>query len=136
MKRQKRKELSLPILLLIGAGVSLASVLTMTLILAIASYFTKDPTSLVGAFSLLSLLLAGAISGFVNARIGGDGGSLIGIISASAASLIMLSVGLIWRGGMLPLSALLNLTAFILTSVGSAILGKKRARSTRKRRFR
>ena len=136
MKRQKRKELSLPILLLIGAGVSLASVLTMTLILAIASYFTKDPTSLVGAFSLLSLLLAGAISGFVNARIGGDGGSLIGIISASLASLIMLSVGLIWRGGMLPLSALLNLTAFILTSVGSEILGKKRARSTRKRRFR
>ena len=136
MKRQKRKELSLPILLLIGAGVSLASVLTMTLILAIASYFTKDPTSLVGAFSLLSLLLAGAISGFVNARTGGDGGALIGIISASVASLIMLSVGLIWRGGMLPLSALLNLTAFILTSVGSAILGKKRARSTRKRRFR
>ena len=136
MKRQKRKELSLPILLLIGAGVSLASVLTMTLILAIASYFTKDPTSLVGAFSLLSILLAGAISGFVNARIGGDGGALIGIISASLASLIMLSVGLIWRGGMLPLSALLNLTAFILTSVGSAILGKKRARSTRKRRFR
>ena len=82
MKRQKRKELSLPILLLIGAGVSLASVLTMTLILAIASYFTKDPTSLVGAFSLLSLLLAGAISGFVNARIGGEGGALIGIISA------------------------------------------------------
>ena len=136
MKRQKRKELSLPILLLIGAGVSLASVLTMTLILAIASYFTKDPTSLVGAFSLLSLLLAGAISGFVNARIGGEGGALIGIISASVASLIMLSVGLIWRGGMLPLSALLNLTAFILTSVGSAILGKKRARSARKRRFR
>ena len=136
MKRQKRKELSLPILLLIGAGVSLASVLTMTLILAIASYFTKDPTSLVGAFSLLSILLAGAISGFVNARIGGDGGALIGIISASLASLIMLSVGLIWRGGMLPLSALLNLTAFILTSVGTAILGKKRARSTRKRRFR
>ena len=136
MKRQKRKELSLPILLLIGAGISLASVLTMTLILAIASYFTKDPTSLVGAFSLLSLLLAGAISGFVNARIGGEGGALIGIISASVASLIMLSVGLIWRGGMLPLSALLNLTAFILTSVGSAILGKKRARSARKRRFR
>ena len=136
MKRQKRKELSLPILLLIGAGGSLASVLTMTLIMAIASYFTKDPASLVGAFSLLSLLLAGAISGFVNARIGGDGGALIGIISASVASLIMLSVGLIWRGGMLPLSALLNLTAFILTSVGSAILGKKRARSTRKRRFR
>ena len=136
MKRQKRKELSLPILLLIGAGVSLASVPAVSLTLAIASYLTKNPTSLVGAFSLLSLLLAGAISGFANARLGGDGGSLIGIISAIAASLIMLSVGLIWRGGMLPLSALLNLTAFILTSVGSAILGKKRARSTRKRRFR
>ena len=135
MKRQKRKELSLPILLLIGTGIALASVLGVSLTLAIASYFTKDPTALTGAFSLLTLLLAGAISGFITSRTGGEGGSLIGILSSLLATLVMLSVGLIWRGGMLPLSALLNLTAFALTMIGAAILGKKMTRGT-KRRYR
>ena len=128
MKKHKRKELSLGVMLAIGSVASVVSVGTVALVLAIISSLTKDPTSLTGAFSLLTLVLAGAISGFVISRVMGDGASLVGTLSVAIATVAMLAVGLIWKGGLLPLGALLNLCVFLAVGVIASILGKQRPR--------
>ena len=132
MKKHKRKELGLGALLVIGTVASVGAVFVMAFILALISSMTKDPTSLTGAFSLLALLLAGAVSGFVISRVNGEGGKLIGILSSVIATVVMMIVGLIRKGGFLPLGALLNFLAFLAVGVISSILGKKRARKRRR----
>jgi putative membrane protein (TIGR04086 family) len=132
MKKHKRKELGLTALLVIGAAASIGTVFVMAFILAFISSLTKDPTSLTGAFSLLALILAGAVSGFVISRANGDGGTLVGILSSVIATGIMIIVGLVWKCGFLPLGALLNLLAFLAVAILSSIIGKKRARKRRR----
>lgn len=132
MKKHKRKELGLTALLLIGAATSVVAVFVVAFILAFISSLTKDPTSMTGAFSLLALILAGAVSGFVISRANGDGGALVGILSSVIATGVMIIAGLIWKNGFLPLGALLNLLAFLAVAIISSILGKKRARKRRR----
>ncbi len=134
MKKHNKKELNLTTLLLIGAGVAIASVAAVSFALALISSFTKDPTALTGAFSLLALVLAGGISGFVTSRVNGEGGTLVGILSAVISTSVMMVAGLIWKGGFLPLGAILNLLVFLAVSVISSLLGKKRAKRMRHRR--
>lgn len=134
MKKHKRKELGLTALISIGAAISVAAVFAMALILALISSLTKDPTALTGAFSLLSLVLAGAVSGFVISRVNGDGGTLVGILSVVIATAVMIIVGLIWKGGLLPLGALLNLLVFLAVGVISSLLGKRKNKK-RKRMY-
>ena len=137
MKKHKRKEFSFPILLLMGAAFSLGTVLLVSLALATVSYFTKDPTALTGAFSLITLILAGGISAFITTKANGEGGSLVGILSAVISALLMLTVGIIWRGGLLPLGAVLNFVAFTVVSIAASLLGKHRpTRSHKKHTYR
>ena len=133
MKKHKRKEFSLPILLLMGAGFALVTLGAVSLALSIISYFTKDPTALSGAFSLLSLVLAGAVSAFISARMWGEGGALIAILSAVISAIVMLAIGLIWRGGLLPFGVLLNIAAFLAASALSATLAKRKKKAHRGR---
>ena len=132
MKKHKRKELGLTALLLIGAAASVGAVFVVAFILAFISSMTKDPTSMTGAFSLLALILAGAVSGFVISRVNGDGGALVGILSSVIATGVMIIAGLIWKSGFLPLGALLNLLAFLAVGILSSLLGKKRSRKRRR----
>ena len=132
MKKHKRKELGLGALLAIGVTTSVGAVFAMAFILAFISSLTKDPTSLTGAFSLLALILAGAVSGFVISRANGDGGALVGILSSVIATGVMIIAGLIWKSGFLPLGALLNLLAFLAVGILSSLLGKKRSRKRRR----
>ena len=128
MKKHKRKELGLTALLAIGALASVATVFAMALLLALISSLTKDPTSLTGAFSLLALALAGAVSGFVISRLNGDGGTLVGVLSVVIATAVMIIVGLIWKGGLLPLGALLNMLVFLAVGIISSLLGKRNSK--------
>ena len=131
MKKYKRKELGLTALMLLGAGFAMAVTVAVAFTLAIISSFTDDPTALTGAFSLLALILAGAISGFVTSKVNGDGGVLIGVLSSVIAAALILIIGLIWNGGSLNLGVILNLASFIGVSVLSALLSKKFARKPR-----
>ena len=126
MKRYKRKEFGFPALVFMGAGFALAVVVVTALLFSALAYFTADPTAMTGAFSLLTLLVSGAVSGFVTSRVNGEGGSLVSAVSAVIAALLIIAVGLIWRGGLLPLGAVLNTVAFTVISCASAVFGKKR----------
>lgn len=135
MQKHKRKEFTLPALLLFGSGFALITVVATAMALAIIACFTGDPTALTGAFSLLSLIIAGAVSGFITSRANGDGGALVGILSALICSALMLAIGLVWKGGLLPFGAILNIAVFAVVSVGASLLGKKRVRIGRKHRY-
>lgn len=126
MKKYKKKELGLGALLGIGSGSSLICVFAVAFVLAAVSSLTKDPTALTGAFTLLTLLIAGAVSGFCISRLGGDGGVLVAILSSVVSTSVMILVGLILKKGALPLGAVLNLFAFLAVSVVFALLGKRR----------
>ena len=132
MKKHNKKEFGLFVLLIIGAAASVATVFITALALAVISSLTKNPSALVGAFSMLTLVLAGGISGFAISRVSGEGGALVGILSSVIASLLMMSVGLIWRGGLLPLGGLLNLLVFLAMGIISSLLGKKRPKRHRR----
>jgi uncharacterized membrane-anchored protein len=133
MKKHKRKEFTFPALLSMGVGFALASLLAVAMLLAVISYFTADPTAYTGAFSLLSLVAAGAVSGFVTSRVNGEGGVSVATLSALITAALIAVVGLIWKGGLLPLGALLNLAAFSVTSVAAAALGKPRKSKHRRK---
>ena len=133
MRKHKRKELGLTALLAIGTAFSLVLVFAVSFALTLISSLTNDPTSLIGAFSLIALLLAGGISGFTTSRLNGDGGVLIGILSAVISAAIMLAVGLIWKRGAISYGVLVNMLAFVGVSVIASALGKKRAKKSRRK---
>ena len=133
MKKHKRKELGLTALMLLGAAFALAVIIAVSFIFSIISVMTKDPTSLIGAFSLVTLILSGGISGFVTSKVNGDGGVLVAILSSVISAFTILAIGLIWKGGSMKLSVPLNLCVFIAVSVVGALLGKKMPKKSRHR---
>ena len=133
MKKHKRKELGLSTIMLLGTAFSIVVIILTALIMAIISSLTKDPTSLTGAFSLVTLLISGAISGFVTSRANGEGGKLVGIVSSISAAFIIVIVGLVWKRGMLNLGALINVIAFIAVSVVFSMLGTKKVKRGHRR---
>ena len=133
MKKRKRKELSLTVLMLLGAGFALISIVMIAFVLAVIAYFTKDPTSLTGVFSLVALLLAGGVSGFITSKANGEGGALVGILSSVISASLVLAIGLICKSGKLTLGVFLNVIAFICISALFSILGKKRAKRKHRR---
>lgn len=134
MKKHKRKEAGLTALMLMGAAFSLGLILAVSLILAAVSLLTDDPTSMTGALSLVALLAAGAISGFVTSRVNGGGGVLVGVLSTVITAAVMLIISLVADGGRVNLGVLVNVGAYVALSVIAAVLGKKRV-GKRKRRY-
>lgn len=133
MKKHKRKELGLVSLTLLGTAFAILVIVSVTFAMSLISSFTKDPSSLTGAFSLITLLLAGGISGFVTSRANSDGGSLISIISALISAFLIIIIGLIWGKGMMNIGAFINTLAFVGVSILFAVLGKKRVKRGRRR---
>ena len=133
MKKHKRKEFGLTTLTLLGAAFALVVMLAVSFILSVISSMTKDPTSFIGAFSLLALILSGVISGFVTSKVNGDGGVLIAILSSVISAFTILAIGLIWKGGAIKLSVPLNLLVFIAVSLIASLLGKKQPKRKKHR---
>ena len=107
--------------------------LIISFVMALVSSFTDDPTSLTGALSLVTLLLSGAVSGFITSKANGEGGALVGTLSSVIAAALVLVIGLVCKAGRLNLGVFLNLIAFICTSVLSSLLGKKLVKKRRRR---
>ncbi len=135
MKRYKRKDLSLGVLSLLGAAFSLVSIAATSMLFAIISMFTTNPTSLTGAFSLFALLIAGGLSAFITARTNGDGGAIVGILSSVLSAGVILIAGLILKKGLLPLGTLINISAFLGVSFVFSALGKRRKTKRNHRRY-
>lgn len=135
MRKRNKKEPALTSLLLIGSAGSLLTVFLSAFLLALISSFSKDPTALTGALSLIAFMLGGFISAFIISRLIGNGGVLIGILSSVIASSTLLIAGLIISGGSCALCVLVNSLAFIGVSSLAAVLAKKIGKKSPKRRY-
>lgn len=132
MKKRNKKELSLPILMLIGAALSVLLVIASSFVFTLIASLTKDPGALIGMFSLASLIFAGALSGFIITKLFRDGGSLIALLSAVFAALIMSVIGLIAKKGTVPLSVFLNYLAYVgVAALFAFLAGKKRKKKVK-----
>ena len=132
MKKHK-KELSLPLLLLINTGVCVAAVILSSLVFTFIASLTKDPGALVGIFALTSLLFAGAVSGFSICKALGNGGALIAYLSVIITALFMSAVGLIVKGGSINVSVFLNYLAYI--GIGALFAFIATRKRTKKKHF-
>ena len=133
MKKRKRKEFGLTTLVLLGAAFAVAIIIAVSFVMSIISYLTKNPTSLIGALSLITLILSGAVSGFVTSKVNGDGGVLVAILSSVISAFTILAIGLVWKGGAINFGVPLNLGVFIAFSAIGAIFGKKMPKKNRRR---
>lgn len=129
--KTRRKELPLPTLLLIGTGISLAAVVFVSFIFSIIASLTSDPANMIGIFSLLSLIIAGAASGFLTSKLFGSGGAVIAFLSSVIAAALLCIIGLTVKGGSIGISVILNYLAYIgATALLAFIATKKRTRRT------
>ena len=133
MRKRKSKELGLVALIMIGTAVGLGTIIATAFILALISSLTKDPTSLTAGLSLATLLISGAVSGFVISRANGEGGALVGISAAVISAALLIIIGLIMSAGRLKLGVFINVVAYLSVAVFGSILGKKRIKRRRRK---
>lgn len=135
MKKSMKRELGILPKLLIGVGIAALTVVAVSFTLSVISSLTKDPTSLTGIFSLLSLIIAGAVFGFIYTGLSGEGGGAIAFISSAITALLMSIAGLIWCGGKVPFGVFLNYLAYV-GATGIFTLLRTRLGFGRRRRYR
>jgi putative membrane protein (TIGR04086 family) len=133
MRKRKSKELGLVALIMIGTAVGLGTIIATAFILALISSLTKDPTSLTSWLSLASLLISGAVSGFIISRANGEGGALVGISASVISAALLIIIGLIMSAGRLRLGVFINVIAYLSVAVFGSILGKKRIKRRRRK---
>lgn len=117
-----------------GIAISAIVYLGIMLILAFIMDGNDDPSSLVGAFGLVGILIGGIVGGFASTKLGGS--LAVGAAVALIMSLTMLLVGIIICGGAPELRCLINclcyfgifmLGAFAATKIGGGS-GKRHRR--------
>ena len=82
---------------LVGALMNALFYSVTTLIFAVVSFMSDDPTGRIKMFSVIALLLTGAACGAVMGRL--FGGVLKSVLSTLIFALAMLGVGLLFSGG-------------------------------------
>ena len=134
MLKRKNGKKDLPLAtVLTGLGVSISALLLCALTASIISFASKDPTAILPMLSLSALLLSGALSSALNARMRG---TVCALTAAATATVLILIVGLILSGGALSPAALMNCGCYVGVSALITVLSKgrtKRARHTRRR---
>lgn len=111
---------------LVCLAISILVILLLSMISAIILGTLDDPTSLVGLFSLGSMLISAAISGVVCSRLKGDGGLSFATLVALAMVLVMLLINVILCGGRVSGGAFMNYGCYMGVSALSAFLSRKR----------
>lgn len=99
--------------------------LAMSVIGALIVYFQTDPLGAADIASLVVLLLSGAVSGFLNARMTREGKLAVVGLSSLAFCLGLLLIGLIATGGGATLRVFLNYLCYIGVSLLFGWLGSR-----------
>ena len=105
--------------------------LALSVIGALIVYFQADPLRVADIASLVILLLSAAVSGFLNAKLTGEGKLAVVVLSSLTFCLVLLLIGLVATGGGVTLRVFLNYLCYIGIALFFGWLGK---RETKKRR--
>ena len=136
MKRKAReREKSSAAVILIGAPVQAVLLTLISLLFAFISTLTADPTSLVGIFAILAVLLSGLIAGGAISKYMGEGGLLTAILSALLFVLLLLLVALIISRGELGGAALINAVIYLVSAALGGLIGSKIGTKKRRKHF-
>lgn len=117
--------------ILIGVGLSTGLLVAFAFISALIISFTKDPTSLIGIFTIGTVILSAVISSTIISRLRKEKGLLYAVICAIIISTLMLLIGLIATGGRLSGGVPINCACYIGASALSALLFKPRGKRRR-----
>ena len=119
---------------LICFAISVLLILIFSLISAAVVGALDDPTESVGLFSLISMLVSAAMSGFINTRIKGEGGTKFSLLVGLSVVLIMLLINVIISEGRVSPGSFMNYGCYLGVCWLCAFLGRKRDRH-RKHRY-
>ena len=118
----------------IGAGISLLSVLSFSILFGIIAMLFNNITGVIPLFSMLTVILSAALSGVIVSRMITNGNLGLSVLSFLLSWLILMLIGVIINKGSLPLSVFLNLVIFVGISTLCSYVFKKRDINI-KRRF-
>lgn len=118
---------SLLLSLLISCGLIALSIALMTAL----CYATEDPLGNTRLFSLICVILSGAVCGFVNAK-RKSGGVALSVLSALSLSAVMIIISTFMSDSSTPATAM-NALCYALTASGAAFIGKPRAKKHKRR---
>ena len=125
-KRRKRGEAPHGVkLLLLGTLFMAITFSLISLLFSFIAYTTVDPLSFLGIFGIAALMITAVSSGFLEARLGGDGSFLTAVLSSLLFVLLLLLIGLLSCGGSVPIGCIINYLCFVAVASLSALLGKK-----------
>ena len=108
----------------------LFSVATLTTLSFISSFIlmsTKNPLLSIKMASLVTLLAAGAISGFVIAKYKGNLSFGISIAASATVAILMLAISLISAKGNVSGGIFMNYLCYVLVSAFFSFVGRKRS---------
>ncbi len=112
------------VMFLICFAISALSILLISLCFALVANTSSDPTGNLGIFSLISLILGGAIGGFSSAKIKKESAVLFSVLVALAITLVMLIICIILSGKVSG-AALMNYACYVGVSTLSSIIGAR-----------
>ena len=130
--RGANKKATLPRALISGVGISFAILLIFSRIFSGIIMTASNPTGSIKTVSLVTLLVSGAVSGFVISKAKGDGGTFTSLLSSLVFIGIILAVSLILTKGRVGGTIFMNCLCYFLISLFSSFLAKKRYRRRRR----
>lgn len=130
--RGAKKTMTLSRTLLLGVGISFAVLLIFSLIFSGLIMTTTSPVSSIKTVSLVTLLVSGAVSGFIVSKIKGDGGVFASLFSALIFIGVILALSLILTKGNVGGIVFMNCLCYLLISAFSSFFAKKRVRRHRR----
>lgn len=120
----------------VGILIYLLSISLACVCAAAISADSDDPMGASGLYSLLGIVLAGALGGFVVCKMHGEGGVRHSTVCAAITSILLLLCGIIGAGGIPKASAFINYISFLGTALVFAFIGRKKEKKHKRRRFR
>lgn len=131
MKNNKNKD-NILYMYFPALGISLVTLLILSLVSSMIIYAGENPTSNIGIASLATLISSAAVSGIIISRYKGNEGMKVAGLSSLATVLIMLIIGVILSGGKFSPSAFINYGCYVGISLLAAYLGRKRGKRRRR----
>ena len=115
------------VMFLICLAISALAILLISLCFALVANMSQDPTGNLGIFSLISLILGGAVGGFSSAKIKKESAVLFSTLVALAISIVMLIICIILNGKVSG-AALMNYACYMGVATLSSLFGAREKR--------
>lgn len=129
-KRSPISHIPPPLVIVTGACLMGLSYLVLSLIGANLTFNMRDPVGTSGLVSMISLVVTGALIGILIPRLGYDNGIALSTLSSLLFTLMLIVIGLVFGGGILPGTFF----TYVLTVGASALTSFLARPRTRRRR--